>query len=652
MKLKTILTTSAFIAPALFAATPVFQNQIGFLPKAIKQMVVSGAASKNIDFKDVKSGETVLTVTVPEAKLWLPAEDSAKATPSASVVDFTEINTPGEYQAYIDGEAVGHPININDYAFEDVTKASLKFFYFQRASTELKEEFAGKYARAMGHPDTSIKYHISTGINDSISTFKSPKGWYDAGDYGKYIVNSGISTYTLLKLYQHNAAYFDTLTWNIPESKNNIPDLLDEIRWNLEWMLTMQDKDGGVFHKLTTLKFAGTVEPAKATAQRFAIGKSLTATWDFVAVMAVAADIYKRFDEAFAKTCAEAAAKGFAWGAANANNVKALYVANPTGVGTGSYADGGYLDEQLWGTTELYRITKDTTVLQIFRKNKLQTRHYKLPGWSNVYGLSSYTVATTPEIFSAEEVKAAKEHIFTLADQFVNTIDNGYGLPIEENDFNWGSNSIIANKGMLLIHAYILSKEQKYFDAAVAIADYILGRNPLDQSYMTGYGINFPHHPHHRPSQGDTIAEPVPGMIVGGANKNPDDASISKYIRENGIKATAKKYCDIAGSYSSNEVAINWNSPVSYLLGSIQAIAATGKTYDITTAPTNYKLEVKINDAPYVFADLTPIATMKKLNMTPTVGMRKIIRNDMIQIERTTANGEKLYFDLKGHRIH
>lgn len=166
---------------------------------------------------------------------------------------------------------------------------------------ELTEEFAGIYARPMGHPDTAARYHSLLG-KELMATFASPKGWYDAGDYGKYIVNSGISTYTLLQLYQHNKEYFKTLSLNIPESKNDVPDILDEIRWNLEWMLTMQDpEDGGVFHKLTTKQFSGTVVPDRDTKPRFAIGKSNTATWNFVAVLALASEIYKPYDSEFSK---------------------------------------------------------------------------------------------------------------------------------------------------------------------------------------------------------------------------------------------------------------------------------------------------------------------------------------------------------------
>ena len=128
-KKATIL--SAIAVTATLAATS-YQNQVGFVSSAPKQIAVLDAAGKDVVFKDA-DGKTVLTVKAPEASMWAPANEEA------SLVDFSEIVTPGTYQAYIGDEAVGHPINIADNALEGVTKASLKFFYFQRSSTALEE---------------------------------------------------------------------------------------------------------------------------------------------------------------------------------------------------------------------------------------------------------------------------------------------------------------------------------------------------------------------------------------------------------------------------------------------------------------------------------------------------------------------------------
>ena len=622
--LASALTVTAFSATGLFAATA-YQNQVGFLTKSQKQMAVIGAEGKEIVFKNT-DGTEVLKATVPEAQTWKPAGDTA-----ASLVDFSEIQTAGTYQAYIGDEAIGYPIIIADDALEETTKASLKFFYFQRSSTALEEEYAGVYARAAGHPDTAVRYHISTGIDNSDLRFNGAKGWYDAGDYGKYIVNSGITTYTLMQLYQHNKEYFKNLNLNIPESKNDVPDILDEIRWNLEWMLTMQDTDGGVFHKLTTLKFSGTVMPEGDVVPRYAIGKSTQATWDFAAVLALAADIYYPFDKDFATNCANAAAKARWW----AINNQTTYFTQPTGVNTGTYEDRNASDEKIWANAELYRISKNPVFSEIIEQFPLTQGRWRLQSWQSTNALAAMTIATNPEVFPKDFVDSAQACIYYLADSYLDLLNNnGYGVAMHENDFNWGSNSFAANKGMILVHAYILSKEQKYLDAATGILDYLLGRNPMDISYLTGYGVNSAKDPHHRPSQADKIDDPIPGMLVGGPNYTATDCA-KNYVD---IKAVAKSYYDNSCSYATNEVAINWNAPFAYLAGSLQAIASTGKSYDITELPRNSY-------------NVNRISKTKQLAKQPVAGNKLIIRNGAVQVKKTDAQGNIRYFNLGGKHI-
>jgi len=625
---KTITTSIAVsaLATSLFAATA-YQNQVGFLTKAQKQIAVIGAEGEDVVFKS-SSGDEVLKVTAPEANTWSPAGDTA-----ASLVDFSELQTPGTYQAYVKDEPVGHPIIIADDALEKAAKASIKFFYFQRSSTALEAEYAGDYARAAGHPDTAVKYHSSTGKTDLTATFNGAKGWYDAGDYGKYIVNSGISTYTLLQLYQHNKDYFDTLSLNIPESKNKTPDLLDEIRWNLEWMLTMQDTDGGVFHKLTTKQFAGMVMPEKATAQRYAIGKAVEATWNFTAVMSLASEIYKPFDAEFAQKCFTAAQAAFSWALANPS----LRYEQPKDVGTGSYTGGSTWTEWMWSAIEIYRVSKSEDALEQVKKWPFSIEKATLQNWQNNYMLGIFSMATNPDIFEKELVDSAKSIIITMANEYVGTLkNNGYGIALVEGDFNWGSNGTASNKGMILIHAYILTKEDKYLNAAIGILDYILGRNPMDISYLTGFGAKQVMSPHHRPSQADDIEAPVPGMIAGGPNSTANDCA-KKYIDNN---AVAKSYYDNSCSYATNEVAINWNAPFAYLIGSIQAIATTKKTYDVKTA-TNAKYDLVVGIAP-----------QKKLRKAPQVNSKRlIIQGQNVQVEYTDRNGIKSHFSISGKRI-
>jgi len=627
MKLQNILLSVAAASSAVFAATA-YQNQVGFLTNGLKQMAVIGAAGKEVVFKD-ESGAAVLTVTAPDSAFWEPANGYA------SLVDFSELNKAGTYQAYIGDEAIGHPLIIKDNAYEDVAKASLKFFYFQRASTELTEEYAGVYARAAGHPDTSVKYFDGLG-KDPSATFNGAKGWYDAGDFGKYIVNSGITTYTLLQLYKLNKNYYKTLDLNIPESKNDVPDILDEIRWNLEWMLTMQDEDGGVFHKLTTKSFAGTVMPEKATNQRFAIGKSVTATFNFVSVMAEAADVYKEFDAEFAEKCIKAAQNAFLWGIANPY----AFYEQPKGVGTGTYIDNYATDEQFWAAVELYMVTKNENYLNEMNNIKFGSGRAELQNWSSTFMLPAFTIVTNPSAFDAALVDSAKATINVLADKYVKQLkDNGYGVSMNTGDFFWGSNSVAANKGMVLIYAYIISKDSSYLNAATGLLDYLLGRNPLDISYLTGHGVNSVMNPHHRISSADGIEAPVPGMLSGGPNASPTDISACKGHNYKNTEAPALSFYDNNCSYASNEVAINWNAPFAFLAGTLQSFATAENVYD----PSNGK--------PEKFEVYTGIKANKAMNQKSDINNKLIIRDGGVQIKKTLRDGTVRYFNLKGMKI-
>ena len=626
MNFKKILIPALCAANAVFAAT-VYQNQVGFVTNGLKQLVVIDGAGKTVSLKD-SGGKVVFSSTVPEAQSWVPAGTDG------SLVDFSELKTAGTYKIFIGDEEVGHPVVISNNALEAVAKGALKFFYFQRASTALDEKYAGKYARDAGHPDTSVKYHASTGHDASLGeTFKAPKGWYDAGDYGKYIVNSGISTYTLLQLYQQNKAYFDTLNLNIPESGNKIPDILDEIRWNLDWMLAMQDEDGGVFHKLTTLKFAGMVMPSQTNAQRYAIGKGIEATWNFAAVMALAADIYSAFDSKFASACAKAADKAHQWAIPHA----AEKYTQPKDVSTGSYTGASLWPLRIWANAELYRISQNKNYMEDMHYLPINSSKVSLQSWSNSSMLWAFTTATSPKAFEKADVDTAKAMIFRFADEYVKSLENnGFGVPMVRSDFYWGSNGGAANKGMILIHAYILSKDEKYLNAAIGIADYILGRNPLDLSYLTGYGVNQVMNPHHRPSQADEIEEPVPGMVAGGPNASATDCAKS-YVNTD---AVAKSYYDNSCSYSTNEVAINWNAPFAYLVGSIQAILATGKVYDSSNGKSSASYE------------LTSIPSSKAKFSPVKAGSRLIVKDNSVLLERTAPDGTKRFFNLRGKKLH
>ncbi len=604
--LKQYAAITLSLAAAASAATA-YINQVGYRTGDTKEFaLVDGSGT--VEIVD-GSGTTVLTATPSAASNWAPSGQSVQ------LVDFSDLKTPGTYSIKVGGQVVRNDLKIADSPFEDVTKASLKWYYYQRASMALEETYAGQWKRAAGHTNETAQLHKSAGSG----SLQSSKGWYDAGDYGRYIVNSGITTYTLLSLYEHFPDYFKTLKWNIP-ADGNLPDLLAEIKYNLDWMLTMQASDGAVYHKLTTLQFPGDVMPNKDTEQLYVIGKGTAATFDFAAVMAVAARVYRPFDASYADKCLEAAKKAYAWGAQNPN----VKFNNPSDVGTGSYADGSLGDEKDFAGTELFVTTGDASY-------KTSGASHNLPGWADVSGLATYGKATHATEFG-NVAQVAKDTLLSVADDFEARSTTGFGVVMGDNDFYWGSNSVAGNQGVWLLHAYYLTGDKKYYVAATKVLDYLLGKNPLDMSFLTGYGTKSPMMPHHRPSTADGVKDPVPGMIVGGPQPGGEDIGSQTWeCKDYRTGKPATSYTDNRCSYATNEVAINWNAPFAYLAGAIEAINAG-------YAPSFAVDGVARTDA------IKPAMARK---VRAEQGPKLRFGDQMLYVE---MGGKR--FDLRGHRLH
>ena len=448
-----------------------------------------------------------------------------------------------------------------------------------RASIPLNEKYAGKWHRAEGHPDTSVLIHPSAASDarPAGTIISSPRGWYDAGDYNKYIVNSGISTSTLLSLYEDFPGYMKTVKLNIPESSNNTPDILNEVLWNLRWMLTMQDQnDGGVYHKLTNAAFDSFEMPDKATAPRYVVQKGTAATLDFAAVMAQASRIFRKFPKelpGLADSCLNAANKAWDWAVKNPNVVydqDALNMKFSPAITTGAYGDRNFSDEFIWAASELFVTTQNPNFFKNI--NLLPDETMPLPAWSQVKLLGYYTLIKNGSSFGAnapKELPEIKKRLLVFTDGLIKDADEtAYKTVMDKaaRNFNWGSNSIAANEGVALIQAYKLSNDPKYLDYALDNLDYIFGRNGSGYSYVTGYGSKTPMHPHHRPSASDGVADPVPGLLVGGPNPGMQDKiKVPSTVPD-------EAYIDDERAYAVNEIAINWNAPLAYLANAMEAL--------------------------------------------------------------------------------
>jgi endoglucanase len=576
MKKSIFLAAVVFITAAACAQTgtdKIRLNQLGFYPGASKIAVVATENNGDFQVKDIKTGQVVFKGSLSEQSR------SPYSKKVSRVADFSGLQTSGSFIIEVPGTGISYPFEIKPGIHREVTKGLIKGFYYQRMSTALLPVHAGKWSRKAGHPDTRVLIHpsaISPGRLEE-SVISSPKGWYDAGDYNKYIVNSGITMGTLLSLYEDFPDYFQTLELNIPESANGVPDLLDEILWNLRWMLTMQDPyDGGVYHKVTNPSFDGMVMPHEAVEPRYALQKGTAATLDFAAVMAQASRIFRDYGSKFpglADSCSTAARAAWKWALENpalAYNQNAINKMFTPVISTGAYGDNNFTDEFIWAAAELYISTGDKDFYD--QVDFLPDTLMPLPSWNNVRLLGYYTLARHSGKLKAQarkDFRIIKQRLVSAADRLVtNAGKQPYRTPMgtSARDFVWGSNSVAANQGILLIYAGKLTRKKHYQAHALANLDYILGRNATGYSFVTGFGSKTPMNIHHRQSEADGIKEPVPGLIAGGPNPGRQDKCDYPFL------AADESYVDASCSYASNEIAINWNAPAAYLAGAIDAL--------------------------------------------------------------------------------
>ena len=553
-------------------------NQIGFLVTESKVAVVTGKTNAS----DFYITSTNLRDTVFRGKIGATIRSTHSST-DVRKVDFTPLKQTGSFVVVIPDLGHSHAFRIGHNVFSEVAVASLKAFYFQRVSMPLEESFAGKWHRSAGHPDDRVVIHPSAASagRPAGTVLSSPRGWYDAGDYNKYVVNSGITMATLMSAFEDYPDYFSTTSVSIPESSNAVPDILDEVLYNLRWMLTMQDPaDGGVYHKCTNATFDGMVMPGVTRDTRYLVQKSTAAALDFTAVMAQAARIYQGYEKQFpglADSCLNAARASWNWSLKNPEVVydqeKLNKMFKPEVV-TGAYGDGHFDDERFWASAELYRTTGDLGYLKLL--GTIDQKLLRVPGWDHVAMLGVYSLLRqeAPAAYK-EKWLTLKTMVLDLANRYVAyASSSAFGVPMgmEKTDFVWGSNSFAANQSILLLNAFRYTNDARYQTAALANADYLLGRNATGYCFVTGFGGKSPMRPHHRPSVADGITEPVPGFLVGGPNPFRQDGCVYAFTE------TETAYTDDDCSYASNEIAINWNAPAVYLFAGISNHVSTTKS--------------------------------------------------------------------------
>lgn len=590
--LLSLLLLLPFAVRAIEPLPIVRVNQVGYLPNAQKRATVVTGSASALDWSLKDGSGTVVTSgkTTP-----ISGTDAASGE-NVHQLDFSTATKVGTGYTLVVTEGgkenKSHPFDITGSVYSIMRKDALAYFYHNRSGIKIEMPYCGRgdLARAAGHPsDVAATWPDSDQENYSLDV---TGGWYDAGDHGKYVVNGGISVWTMMNMYEratavNKTAQFADGTMNIPEKSNGVPDLLDEARWQMDFLLKMQVPEGKkmagmVHHKMHDENWTSIgLAPGNDDQKRYLRPVSTAATLNVAATAAQASRIWKTIDATFSAKCLTAAEK--AWASAIAN--PAIY-APLHNAGGGPYNDNYVEDEFYWAACELYVTTGKAEYL-----TKLQaSKHYlEIPStlasgedagfsgcftWGSTQGLGTVTLALVKGNLPEADVAQARNACAAAADTWIANMEReGYIVPIKAgaNGYPWGSNSFVLNNLIVMALARDFTKNDKYFYGITNGIDYLLGRNPNDKCYVSGYGERPLENPHHRFwafQSNAAFPKPPAGAISGGPNSGLQDP----YVQGLGWKGTgqnampaAKCYADNIESYSTNEITINWNVALAWV---------------------------------------------------------------------------------------
>lgn len=526
----------------------IYVNEIGYRPEDKKVAVFCGKEA--VTFKVNKQDGSCVLEKKSSSPVYNPTtrEEEVK-------LDFSELNEEGSYTLVADGEE-SVLFQVKNKVYDEVIQSLMRFFFLQRCGMELNREDAGIFA----HP---ICHHTKARIYGTEQFIDVNGGWHDAGDYGRYIVAAAVTLAALFHAIEDNKDLLK-VDMQIPESGQAMPDILSEIRYELEWMLKMQDEaTGKVYHKVTCASFCDFFMPEKETEELIICPVSLTATADFAACMAMAVKFYEPYDKEFASRMAEASKK--AYSVMRQIQVPGGFL-NPKGVVTGTYEDKNELDEQYWAAAELYKAFGEPLYKKEFEDYVNQNVMHGY-GWEDVASFGNIAYLSCEYPIDETIADKLRKSMVEKADGLMKKCkDNNFEISFGENDFIWGSNMYIAENGSHLYDAYKLTGKKEYLDAAREHLHYILGKNPCNVCFVTGFGTNQVKNPHHRPSA--ATGQAMPGMLIGGANSGLLDPDA---VRDCTGLAPANCFTDKLLSYSTNEVTIYWNSALLMLMAQVLA---------------------------------------------------------------------------------
>lgn len=406
---KLILPTAAVfsIFNTSFAADAgIHVDQVGYLTKYNKIAMVTLPNAATFELVDTKTNKTVFQGNLSRARYDAMSEENVQ------VADFSKFNKAGNYKIVVNGrESYEFKIGDNVYAVETVQ--NLRSYTLSRCNNPFSDSITGLVIKK-GHPqDSRAILYFGDSLNSKGEIFDMSGGWYDAGDYGKYTTTGAFTTAQLMLAYEARPKHFTKGQLFFPDgvrSEGNLPDLLSEIKYELDWLLKMQRSDGSTFHKVAGAKWPGfDVTPDTDTQDRFIYSTCSAATAMHGAALAMAARIYKPFDAAYSNKLLRNAEKVWAYIEKTPDSVYRVDEGQENG--SGPYNDTDDATERIWLAAELFKTTGDKKYENYLQLNHaaLMTKKPSFFSWDNMQAMAQYSYATAKGADKnfQSEVKAA-----------------------------------------------------------------------------------------------------------------------------------------------------------------------------------------------------------------------------------------------------
>jgi len=533
-------------------------NQIGFLLDGSKYALVSGfedelqiSEDTIYDIRDISNDRSVF-----EGRLSLvETYDQHDSGEKIFKADFSSLEKAGDYYIAIDSGGIDRsPVfRLGDDVFMPLMVDAARYFYYQRSGIELTKEYCPDYPRKDLTPqDVSAVFDSNENSKRNVT-----KGWYDAGDLGKYVSSGSTALSDLFWAYEFYPSLFVDNQLDIPESGNGVPDILDEARWEIEWIIKMQDPGSGGFYARVQSDNDSDVTK-RIVRDREGNRTNIRPTDDTACAAAVLAHSYLLFleyDQAFAERCLHLACKAWDYLDRNPHNIKSP---------NGPYSVDDDRADRLWASASLFRATHEQKYNNYFVDNYREM----MSRFENQYGDGSGCSNNWMDAFFcySKSIHADNDALEWFSSKFKIWLDNKFKRyeespwdnVVTNGNYYWGINSqILGISQEAIIGSSLLGEHEKpVHDMAMASLNWILGANPMRLSFVSGYGhddidVIF------SVIYGNDGREGIPkGYLPGGPNRY-EGGGLSRF--------PAKNYLESAGNWTTNEHTVYWNSALVFV---------------------------------------------------------------------------------------